>query len=80
MKKEFNKKRVWGLAAIVMVLAAVLIALVGFGSKASVPEELPVVSASPTITLTTSPKASPSSKPSANEQNRIIYTKEGRTG
>lgn len=65
MKKEFSKKRVWGLAAIVVVLAAVLITLVGFGSKASVQEELPAVSASPTITLSTSPKGSTSPKPSA---------------
>ena len=49
MKKDINKKRVWGLAAIVMVLAAVLITLVGFGSKASVPEELPVAETVPLI-------------------------------
>lgn len=53
MKKEFSKKKMWGSAAVLLVLIAVLITLVGFGSGSDW-EEQPSASPSPTLSVASS--------------------------
>ena len=53
MKKELSKKKMWGSVAVLLVLTAVLITLVGFGSGPDV-EEQPSASPSPALSVVSS--------------------------
>lgn len=64
MKKEFSKK-MWGSAAVLLALIAVLITLVGFGSGPDL-EEQPSASPSPTLSVASSTASpAPAMKPAA---------------
>lgn len=65
MKRELGKKKLWGSAAVLLILVAVLITLVGFGSGPDV-EEQPSASPSPTLSVVSSAaKPVPTAKPVA---------------
>lgn len=65
MKKEFSKKKMWGSAAVLLLLIAVLITLVGFGSGPDW-EEQPSASPSPTLSVASSTASPvPTMKPAA---------------
>ena len=65
MKKELGKKKLWGSAAVLLILVAVLTTLVGFGSGPDL-EEHPSASPSPTLSIASSTaKPVPTAKPVA---------------
>ncbi len=72
MKKEFSKKKMWGSAAVLLVLIAVLVTLVGFGSGPGW-EEQSCASPSPTLSVASStaspvPAMKPAAKASASSK------------